>query len=96
MGEVAPARSARILATAGISIEADAMGEAALAADWEESRFRCYRIMEQAFELRSRHVADAVRNVRLSLGPPGGVPDWGCGAAMIELSDAIGRLLEGA
>ena len=35
MANVAPARAARVLAIAEVSIEADAVGEAALSADWD-------------------------------------------------------------
>jgi hypothetical protein len=94
MDELLPSREARILAIAELTTEAQALGEAALALDWEEARFRSIRINDQAFEFGSQRIAQVARDITRALGPPGTSPVPGYGAKIGALSEAIGRLLD--
>jgi ribosomal protein L1 len=94
MDKLLPAQEARILVIAQIAAEAEALGEAALAADWEEARFRSIRLNNLGFEFGSQRVAQVARDVTRSLGPAGTVPSPGYGAKMGLLSAVIGRLLD--
>jgi hypothetical protein len=87
------AREDRILCLAELSIEADALGEAALSRDWDEARFRSFRILNQAFELRSKTVTVAARDLAEALGPAGAMPSIGFGAALALLAEAVGSMI---
>jgi hypothetical protein len=93
MGDTSPDREARLLAIAELTLEATALGEAALAADWTEARFRATRINTVAFGLGSQRVCQAARQVSRALGPEGRTPQPGYAAAVDEMVSAIGRLL---
>jgi len=93
MDEAAQTREARILAIAELTLEAQALGEAALVSDWDEARFRSVRINDLAFALGFQRVAQAARDVTHALGPSGRMPPTGYGAAVDALSRAINRLL---
>jgi len=84
---------ARLIGIAEISIEARALGEAALASDWDEVRFLALRVTEQAFGLRAKAVVEAAHQLCLEVGPAGTVPGVGYGVAMMTLADAIGALI---
>lgn len=84
----------RILAIAELNLEATALGEAALARDWTEARFRATRINTLAFQFGSQKVAQAARDVTRALGPEGRMPLPGYGAAVDASSQAIGKLLD--
>lgn len=83
-----------VLDVAALTLEAQALDEAALASDWEDARFRSLRINDLAFALGSQRVAQAARDVTRALGPAGHMPQPGYGAAMDNLSRAIGLDLE--
>jgi hypothetical protein len=87
-------KALRILAIAELNLEATALGEAALASDWQEARFRWVRINDLAFRFGSRRVAQAARDVTRALGPEWRMPLPGYGAAIDALSQAIGKLLD--
>lgn len=84
---------ARLLGIAEISIDARALGEAALASDWNEVRFLALRVTEQALDLRAKAVVEAAHRLCLEVGPPGTLPGIGYGAALMTLADAIGALI---
>jgi 4-phytase/acid phosphatase len=94
MDELLPSREARILAIAELTTEAQAFGEAALASDWDEARFRSIRINDQAFEFGSQRIAQVARDITRALGPAGTLPLPGYGAKIALLSAVIGRLLD--
>jgi hypothetical protein len=91
MDDHAPDREARLLAIAELTLEATALGEAALATDWTEARFRATRINTLAFHFGSQRVAQAAREVSRALGPEGQTPLPGYGAAVDALSQSIGK-----
>lgn len=82
-----------ILDVAALTLEAQALGEAALVSDWDEARFRSLRINDLAFALGSQRVAQAARDVTRALGPAERTPLPGYGAAVDTLSRAISSLL---
>ena len=84
----------RILAIAELNLEAQALGEAALARDWEEARFRSVRINTLAFDLGSQRVAQVARDITRALGAPGRQPAPGYGLKISLLSKVIGQLFE--
>jgi hypothetical protein len=85
---------ARLLAIAELNLEATALGEAALASDWEEARFRSVRINTLAFDLGSQRVAQTARDIACALGAPGRQPAPGYGLKISLLSKVIGQLFE--
>ena len=85
----------RMLAIAELTLEATALGEAALVCDWEEARFRSVRINDLAFRFGSQRVAQAARDITRALGAPGSAPSPGYGVKISHLSKVIGHLFEG-
>lgn len=94
MDELTANREARILAIAEMAAEAQALGEAALASDWDEARFRSLRINNLAFECGSQRVAQVARDIGRALGPAGASPIPGYGAKIGLLTAVIGQLLD--
>lgn len=92
-GKPDPTPEARLLAMAELALEAQALSEAALLSDWDEVRFRTFRLMEQGFDLRSRAIAQTAHDLSLLMGPAGSTPAPGYGAAIAALSQAIGDLI---
>lgn len=52
-----------ILDVTALTLEAQALGEAALVSDWDEARFRSLRINDLAFIMGSQRVSWAARDV---------------------------------
>lgn len=82
MADTSADREACLLAIAELTLEATALGEAALAADWIEASFRATRINTAAFGLGSQRVCQAACQVSRALGPDGRTPQPGYGAAV--------------
>lgn len=94
MDELLSSRDPRILGIAEMTAEAQALGQAALALDWDEARFRSIRINDQAFEFGSQRIAQVARDITRALGPAGTLPLPSYGAKIALLSAVIGRLLD--
>jgi hypothetical protein len=78
-------------ALAALSAEAHAMSAAALDGDLTEARFLAVRVASEASALGDEAIVSAAAQVRCLLGQPGETPRPGIGAAMLQLSDAIGN-----
>src|SRR4051812_25881836 len=89
LDDFAQGRSGRVLAVAELIVEAEALGQAALASDWEEARFRSFRINALAFDLGSQRVAQVARDVTRALGRAGTSPSSGYGMKIAFLSQTI-------
>lgn len=74
-------------------MDAKALEDAALVSDWDEVRFRAFRITDRGFELRSKSVAQAGHDLSVLLGPTGTIPMSGYAAALVALVTAVGTLI---
>lgn len=68
-----------ILDVSALTLEAQALGDAALVSDWDQARFRSVRINDLAFAMGSQRVAQAACDVTRALGPAGRMPQAGYG-----------------
>jgi hypothetical protein len=69
--------------------EAAAMGDAALAGDFDEARFRASLIIETADAAGLVDVVLAAARTLDQLGPAGGTPKRGYGTAILLLADRL-------
>ncbi|QWT21322.1 hypothetical protein KPL74_04805 [Bacillus sp. NP157] len=92
MNEAVLDANARSIAISEISMEIKALSAASASRDWDEARFRAFRITDQAFDLLSREVATAGHGVLVRLGPPGANPALGFPAALLALVRAVDGL----
>lgn len=85
-------RENRILDVAALVREAAAMGDAALAMDLDESRFRAQLIAAKADDAGYVDLALAAAHLVVVLGPVGTTPSPGYGAGMLRVANELDRL----
>lgn len=85
-------REDHILDVAALVREAAAMGDAALASDLDEARFRAHLIAARADEAGYVDLALAAAHLVVVLGPPGTMPSPGYGAGMLRVASQLDAL----
>lgn len=85
-------RENHILDVAALVREAAAMGDAALALDLDEARFRAQLIAGKADAAGYVDLALAAAHLVVVLGPAGTSPSPGYGAGMLRVADQLGAL----
>jgi hypothetical protein len=85
-------REHHILDVAGLVLEAAAMGDAALAMDLDEARFRAQLIAIRADEAGYVDLALAAAHLVTVLGPPATAPSPGYGAGMLSVANELDRI----
>jgi hypothetical protein len=81
-----------ILNVADIVRDAAAMGDAGLARDFDEARFRAQLIVGKAHEAGFHDVVMAAAHLLNVLGPLGSTPGDGYGAGMLRIADELDRV----
>lgn len=85
-------RENHILDVAALVLEAAAMGDAALALDLDEARFRAQLIAAKADAARYSDLALAALHLVSILGPVGTVPPPGYGAGILHVANELDEL----
>jgi len=81
-----------VLAVAEIVLDAVAMGDAALASDFDEARFRAQIIAAKADAAGHIDLALAAARLVITLGPGGTPPHEGYGAGILRVSTELEKL----
>ncbi|MET4675857.1 MULTISPECIES: hypothetical protein [unclassified Luteibacter] len=81
-----------IFSVATLVRDAAAMGDATLAGDFDEARFRAQIIAAKADTGGHVDLAIAAAHLVVTLGPPGSLPGEGYGASMLRLGDEFDRI----
>jgi hypothetical protein len=81
-----------ILAVADIVLDSVAMGDAALAGDFDEARFRSQLVVAKADAAGHLDVVLAAAHTLNCLGPVGTVPRDGYGAGMLRVASELEKI----
>jgi hypothetical protein len=81
-----------ILSVAALVRDAADMGDAALAGDFDEARFRAQIIAAKADVGGHIDLALAAAHLVVTLGPPGSVPGDGYGAGILRVAHELDRI----